>query len=106
MDPRNRTIRFFGTAKIYALMSGQLALYVGSTIRSLTAREINHRSVSNTTASRHIPKDLDWEMILLDSIENYTLNEIAEKEQDWLDKLKPLYNSKKSFSRGPKSGQA
>ena len=77
-------------------MSGQLALYVGSTVRSLAAREINHRSVSNTTASRHIPKDMDWKMILLDVIENYTINEVNKKEQEWLDKLTPLYNTKRS----------
>jgi predicted GIY-YIG superfamily endonuclease len=74
---------------IYALVSGQLILYVGSTNR-LKKREHWHRhSKYNYTTSRYIPDYIDWTMKLLETVpdEQRTI-----KEQLYYDTLKPLYN--------------
>lgn len=76
--------------KIYALVSGQLILYVGKTIMTLKKRETNHRCKKcNTTKSRYIPDYIDWEIKLLEEVTN---DQGVIKEQYYFDTLKPLYN--------------
>jgi len=75
-------------AKIYALMDGQLVLYVGST-NDMQERLYNHRSINNDTTSRHIPKDCDWEMILLEECED---SDKIRRERHYIETLNPLYN--------------
>ena len=83
-------------AKIYALMSGQLVLYIGSTIRTLKKRENGHRCKKwNTTGSRHIPFDCEWNIVLL---EECLKSEMRVREQHYYDTLKPLYNEHKAFN--------
>jgi len=75
--------------RIYALVSGQLVLYVGQTICTLRKRETEHRCKGNTTCSKHIPDDIDWEIKLLEECED----DIATtREQYYYDTLKPFYN--------------
>jgi hypothetical protein len=75
--------------KIYALMCGQLVLYVGQTIHTLKQRERKHRSKGNNCCSKYIPKDIDWETVLLEECED----DIAiTREQHYYDTLKPFYN--------------
>jgi len=75
--------------KIYALVSGQLILYVGKTIVSLKEREINHRVPSNKACSKYIPDYVDWTIKLLEEVSD--IDSIS-KEQYYFDTLKPLYN--------------
>ena len=70
-------------------MWGQLVLYVGQTIQTLRKREYKHRCKGNKTCSKYIPKDIDWEIKLLEECEN----DIATmREQYYYDTLKPFYN--------------
>ena len=75
--------------KIYALVSGQLVLYVGKTTRTLKQREANHRSSGNDASSKHIPDYIDWTIKLLEEVAN---DQDVIKEQYYFDILKPLYN--------------
>jgi len=75
--------------KIYALVSGQLVLYVGKTIRTLNARVRNHNSTSNTCQTKYIPDYIDWSIKLLEEV---PIDQGTIKEQYWYDTLKPLYN--------------
>jgi hypothetical protein len=77
---------------IYALVSGQLVLYVGKTIRTLKRRETQHRSKGNNTYSRYIPDYIDWTIKLLETVPN---DQARIKEQYYYDTLKPLYNQYK-----------
>lgn len=74
--------------KIYALMSGQLVLYVGKTTQILKVRERNHR-LGNGTSSKNIPYYIDWTMKLLEEVPD---DQGVTKEQYYYDILKPLYN--------------
>jgi len=77
-------------AKIYAIVSEQLVLYVGKTVQSLTSREYRHRNKSrNSTGSRDIPDWIDWEIKLLEECADELCRE---REQHYYDTLKPLYN--------------
>ncbi len=70
-------------------MWGQLVLYVGQTRQPLKEREYKHRSKGNKTCSKYIPKDIDWEIKLLEECED----DIATmREQYYYDTLKPFYN--------------
>lgn len=73
---------------IYALVSGQLILYVGQTV-NLKDRERHHRADYNDCASRYIPDYIDWTMKVLEVVEN---KEAKIKECHYYDILKPLYN--------------
>ena len=76
--------------KIYALVSGQLVLYVGKTTMELKQREASHRTPSNTASSKNIPNHIDWKIILLDEVEE---DESVMWEQLYYDELMPLYNT-------------
>ena len=76
--------------RIYALMEGDLILYVGKTTMSLKAREACHRCPNNTASSRHIPKDSEWEIVLVDEVPD---EEETEWERYYYDTLDPLYNA-------------
>jgi len=78
--------------KIYALVSGQLILYVGKTNIKLKKRESNHRAKSNDCYSKYIPDYTDWVIILLE--ECFDENAI-EREQYYYDTLNPLYNHRR-----------
>ena len=78
-------------ARVYALMAGQLVLYVGSTIQTLKRRESDHTKTDNPCASKHIPKDCEWVMKLL---EECSADERLAREQYYYDLLKPLYNER------------
>ena len=75
--------------KIYALVSGQLILYVGKTTRLLTKREYGHRCKNNDTGSKYIPEYIDWTIKLLEEVPD---DQGIIKEQYYYDTLKPLYN--------------
>ena len=75
---------------IYAIMSGQLCLYVGKTTLTLRVRKRQHRSRSNTAGSKDIPSDFEWEMCLL---EECPISQTCEREYYWWKKLVPLYNN-------------
>jgi hypothetical protein len=75
--------------KIYALMWGELVLYVGKTERSLKVRATAHRSQANNTCSRYIPDYMDWEIVLVDQVPD---EEGTKWEQYYYDELMPLYN--------------
>ena len=75
--------------KIYALVEGNLILYVGKTTQDLKEREWKHRSISNTSHSRYIPKHCKWEIV---EIGEYPDDEGTLWEQFWYDTLDPLYN--------------
>ena len=73
---------------IYALVSGQLILYVGKT-KNIKKREIEHRSNGNDCTSKDIPEYIDWEIKLLEEVPD---DQGVTKEQHYYDTLKPLYN--------------
>lgn len=75
--------------RIYALMWGQLVLYVGQTRKTLKQRETQHRCKSNEACSKYIPDDIDWEIKLLEEVED---DLATEREQYYYDTLKPFYN--------------
>jgi len=81
-------------ARVYALMSEQLVLYVGSTIMTLKKREWSHRCKSNKAGSRDIPVDCIWEMKLL---EECAVELRLERELYYYHLLKPLYNHNSPF---------
>ena len=78
--------------KIYALISGELILYVGKTT-NLKRRERFHRSrYLNSTGSKNIPEDTEWTMKLLETVSD----EIGYlRERYYFDTLMPLYNINK-----------
>ena len=76
--------------KIYALVSGQLVLYVGKTTMELCKRENSHRCRSNTACSKNIPDQIEWEIVLIDDVED---DESVMWEQLYYDELMPLYNT-------------
>lgn len=75
--------------KIYALVWGDLILYVGQTNASLKQREASHRCPSNTACSKYIPDYMDWEIVLVDTVPD---DEATKWEQYYYDELMPLYN--------------
>jgi hypothetical protein len=78
--------------KIYALMSGDLILYVGKTTQLLGLRAAHHRChKSNNTSSKNIPKDYEWEIVLLDEVPDA---EGRKWERHYYDTLDPLYNER------------
>jgi hypothetical protein len=76
---------------IYALVSGQLILYVGKTNQTLKQRENKHRS-GDSSHSRYIPEYINWTMKLLETV---TDDQAIPREQYYYDILKPLYNNKR-----------
>ena len=82
-------------AKIYELVCEQLVLYVGSTIRTLTQREYQHRAKSNKSGSKDIPKDCIWKIKLL---EKCAVELRYERELYYYNLLKPLYNMKSPYN--------
>ena len=77
---------------IYALVSGQLILYVGKS-KYIKLREKLHRSKRyNNCGSREIPDYIDWEMIKLEKV---TENIANIRERYYYDTLNPLYNKNK-----------
>ena len=75
--------------RIYALMWGDLVLYVGKTLQTLPKRACGHRKTNNTASSRFIPDHIDWEIVLLDTVSD---EEGLLWEQYYYDELMPLYN--------------
>jgi len=75
---------------IYALMSGQLVLYVGKTKR-LKRREWQHRK-RYSQCSKYIPDYMEWTMKVL---EETTEALGTTREQYFYDTLDPLYNHKR-----------
>ena len=73
---------------IYALMSGQLVLYVGKTLTP-RVRERKHRSPCNDCSSKDIPGFIEWEMKILEDCADCVSRE---RETHYYDTLKPLYN--------------
>lgn len=88
--------------RIYGLFTGDLCWYVGSTLQTLKDRTTDHRSKSNGTNSRYIPKEFQWEMKLLEECEQEVR---YARERHWYESLMPLYNktvparSKQEYSR-------
>ena len=78
--------------RVYALVEGQLVLYVGKTGMDLKRREMYHRAKCNTSHSRYIPEHCEWEMV---EIGEYPDEEGVLWEQFWYDTLDPLYNSQR-----------
>ena len=76
--------------RVYALMSGQLVLYVGKTKTSLVVRARHHMCIDNRTCSRHIPDYMEWEIRLLEECSD---GDSIGCEQKWYDTLNPLYNN-------------
>jgi hypothetical protein len=76
-------------------MCGQLVLYVGQTINP-TRREYEHRRTRNGTGTDDIPKDMEWEMKIL---EECSVLDKKEKERYWYDTLKPFYNIIRPYTR-------
>ena len=76
--------------KIYALMSGQLVLYVGQTRCHLNKRRREHECKTNTSSSRDIPDYVDWDIQLL---EECPPSSRKIRERYWYETLKPLYNN-------------
>ena len=78
--------------RIYELVSGQLCLYVGQTVRTLKRRAYVHKYKSNSTASRHIPNNIDWEIKLIEELPETTREQATVRERYWFEIKKPLYN--------------
>jgi hypothetical protein len=75
--------------KIYALVWGELVLYVGKTNTSLKQRAASHRTPSNIAHSKYIPDYMDWEIVLVDEVPD---EEGTKWEKYYYDELMPLYN--------------
>ena len=76
---------------IYALISGELILYVGE--NNIKLREKMHRSKEyNSSGSREIPDYIDWKV---KKIESVTEDIVNIRERYYYDLLKPLYNKNK-----------
>lgn len=74
---------------IYSLQTDHIIWYVGSTAQNPSHRLNHHRSVSNDTASRHISKEYEYELVILETCDQ---ERRIEREQYYYDKLQPLYN--------------
>jgi len=81
---------------VYALMEGQLVLYIGSTTQILKDRANQHRTKNNESASRYIPEHSKWVITIL---EDCTIERRLEREQYWIDILNPLYNMKDAIPK-------
>jgi len=82
-------------AKIYALITDELILYVGSTICSLEKRESEHRNKGNLCGSANIPINYKWKIILIEECE---IQDRFIVEQLHYEILKPLYNRNKPYN--------
>jgi len=82
----------FRMARIYAIESEGLVLYVGKTTLTLKQRRSMHSAPNNKAGTKDIPIDSDWDMRLL---EECSANETKKRERYWYDLLKPLYNNYK-----------
>jgi hypothetical protein len=80
----------YRTARIYAIESDGLVLYVGKTVLSLKQRKSMHSAPNNRAGTRHIPPDTEWDMRLL---EECSAADTKKRERWWYENLKPLYNS-------------
>ena len=77
------------STRIYALDSDGVILYIGKTTLDLRVRKRQHRSVSNTASSRHIPQDFEW---IIRELEVCSARESKEREWFYIKTLNPLYN--------------
>ena len=76
--------------RIYALVSDEEVLYVGKTIRHLRDRKAKHNCpTANSTGSRNIPKDIAWDIMLLEEVPD---DQGKEYERYYIDFLQPRYN--------------
>ena len=76
--------------RIYALVSDEEVLYVGKTTRSLNKRAIEHKcDKTNTTGSKFIPKDIVWDIKLLEEVLD---KQGTEYERFYVEYLEPKYN--------------
>lgn len=73
---------------IYALVSGELILYVGQT-KSIERRMREHKNKKTGTGSTDIPAYIDWDLRILEKV---LQDEKVVRERYWYDVLKPLYN--------------
>ena len=76
---------------IYALVAGQLILYVGKT-NDMKERLRFHKRKGDKTHSKYIPEYIDWSMKLLETVAD---DQAVIKEQYYYDTLKPLYNCRR-----------
>jgi hypothetical protein len=79
-------------ATVYALMWGQLCLYVGSTIQTLKKREYKHRYRTD------IPDYMDWTMVVIESCSADTRRV---REQFFYETMHPLYNQVRPHNSMP-----
>ena len=85
---------------VYALMWGDLVLYVGSTILTLHERKMHHTQRSNKVGSKKIPSYMDWEIVELEIVDSADRRVLRYREHYHYNKLHPLYNIYKPFGRG------
>ena len=75
---------------VYGLFDSDLCLYIGSTI-NFRSREKQHRTGSDASGSRNIPKYMQWEMRIL---EECATEERKYRERYYYDTYNPLYNQR------------
>jgi hypothetical protein len=95
-------------ARIYKLTNiDNDEIYVGSTTMTLSKRFAMHKSASKIRPDQKVYKALNtigWnevEIVLLDVIETDDKDEIREKEQEYIDLLKPSLNTWSSYVNCP-----
>lgn len=77
-------------AFIYALVCGDLILYVGQT-KHPKQRSNDHKKKNSGVGSGDIPVHIDWEMRILEECQH---SDRLYRERYWYDLLKPLYNKR------------
>ena len=76
--------------RIYALVSDEEVLYVGKTVGLLSSRKSKHKcATANKTGSKNIPKDIAWDIELLEEVPD---EQAEEYERHYIELLEPSYN--------------
>ena len=98
----------YGNGKIYKLVNNvNDKIYIGSTVGPLSKRFQNHKADSKIKADRPIYKYLNtigWEnirIVLIESVVAENKEQLIQREQHYIDLLKPELNKKSAYVNCP-----
>lgn len=97
----------YKTGKLYKIVNDvNTEIYVGSTCATLNRRKVMHRNDMRMDRSIHLYKHLrelnltidDCRIILIEEYPCEKLIHLRQREQHWIDTLKPKYNKNRAYT--------
>jgi hypothetical protein len=111
-EEKGRNMNRYNHGKIYKLVNSvDDQIYVGSTCNSLAKRKSEHKSVARRRPNRHVYQHLNsvgWNnvrIILIESVEAETKDQLLMREQHYIDLLQPTLNKNASHVDCPHGRQ-